>query len=336
MLRVPRALSVPPLGIGVWSSTAAAPVAGHVRLRTVRLVPRTSNRAAGSTEVSTMLEPPLSKLASRTLTCRPGIGPGPVGPPSVAAGRSGRRVNRAWSDRTPRGSRSTRAQGSVTRTRSMASFVGHCASIPVTSTRSTVSSGRSRSSTASLATARLPRSVSANGSSATAVVTSASAAPRTRPAIGSHGCSMARSAARTLRAASSRRCAPSTVPRTVTSPLPTVAEISTGEVPRKGQATSPAVSAIRVISARPLLAASVSVARPSSTRSRVTWTSTATAGAAGGDEAGGEEGASASLDGNTLGWSRAVRPISPEASRSTMAVGRLSVRSATRTVAGQV
>ena len=68
MLSVPRALSVPPLGIGVLRSTAAGLVAGHVRLRRARFVPRTSKRAAGSTEVSTMLDPPLSKVASRTLT----------------------------------------------------------------------------------------------------------------------------------------------------------------------------------------------------------------------------------------------------------------------------
>ena len=330
MLKVPLALSTPPPGIGVLTWTVEAPAAGHVRLRRARREPRISRRAAGSTASSTMFVPPFSKRASRRLSSRPGTSPAAGGDTTGAGapGRSGRRRKSARRDSSPSGVRSIWAHGVFTRSRSMARRAGHCRSMPVISARATVSSGRLASWKARLLVATLPRAESEKGSRPTMAVRSASAAPATRPLIGSHDCSVARSAPRSVSAISPRRWAPSIVPRAVRRPRATVAVRSTGEVPRGGQVTSRPVSPTPVISAVPPSAASAMVARPSSIRTLVIRTSGTTVAEAG------EAGAAASA--GVGGRSRAVRSSVPSAARSIVAAGWVSVSWPSARLAGHV
>ena len=325
MLNVPRALSVPPPGIGVLSRTWELPRAGQVRLRSSRREPRISKRAAGSTASSMIVAPPFSNCASRRVTCMPGTGPpAPAGVSAGGAGRSGRRAKSARSESSPRASRATSAHGVFTYSRSMTRRVGQIRSRPVASTRPTLSSGRVASRNATLPAPTLPRTASSNGSIARVAATSASAAPRTRPAMGSHGWTVVRSTPRSFSASCARLRAASTVPRAVTSPPATPAASCTRAVVRDGQLRSSAVNASRVTSTRPPLAASVTSTRPSAMRRRLTSTSTGGRGVAGPAAAGADAGGRAS----------AARLIAPPASRSRVRAGCSSASSAMRTRAG--
>ena len=252
MLNVPRALSVPLPGIGVLSASVAAPRAGHVRLRRSSREPASSKRAAGSTESSMMRAPPFSNSASRSVTCMPGTGPavgdGSFGVAAAAtsgdgpgpAGRSARRRKSARSESSPWRLRATSAHGVFTRSRSMPRRVGHARSMPLTSTRLTVSSGFVPSRNARSPAPRLPLASRENGSSVRATLTSPSAAPRTWPTMGSQGCSAARSMRVAFTASSARRVPASTVPLALTRPPAISVTTRTRAGPREGHVTSSA------------------------------------------------------------------------------------------------